>query len=334
MPRQARIDAPGALHHIICRGIERRNIFRDETDRECFLDRLGDVLSETSTPCYAWSLMPNHFHLLLRTGNVAIATVMRRVLTGYAVTFNRRHHRHGHLFQNRYKSILCQDDPYFLELVRYIHLNPLRARIVPTLKVLDPYPYSGHSALMGRRLNDWQDIDTVLVYFGRRAFTARKKYRSFVERGIELGKRPDLIGGGLIRSAGGWNAKKALRKSGIHLKSDERILGDSDFVQSVLEQQNEQLEGRYHLQSLGYDFNRVVGRVAELFEMNRDEILRPGKQPERVRARSLVCYWGVKALGMSGTKVAELLGMAQSSVSRAVQRGEKLAINRRWYLDR
>ncbi len=278
--------------------------------------------------------MPNHFHLLLKTGKVAIATVMRRVLTGYAVTFNRRHHRSGHLFQNRYKSILCQEDPYFLELVRYIHLNPLRARIVSTLKILDSYPYSGHSVLMGRRKNDWQDMDTVLVYFGRKASTARKHYRSFVEKGMELGKRPDLMGGGLIRSAGGWNAIKAQRKSGIHLKSDERILGDSDFVQSVLEEQNAQLEGRYHLKRLGYDFDRVVARVAELFDMKRNEILRPGKQPERVRARSLVCYRAVKAPGMNGTEVAKLLAVAQSSISRAVQRGEKLALDRRWSLEK
>ena len=334
MPRQARIDAPGALHHIICRGIERRNIFRDDTDRKYFLDRLGDVLSKTSTDCYAWSLMPNHFHLLLRTGNVAIATVMRRVLTGYAVSFNRRHGRQGHLFQNRYKSILCQEDPYFLELVRYIHLNPLRAAIVTTLKTLDAYPYSGHSVLMARRKNDWQNVDTVLVHFGRKPSTARKQYRAFVKNGIELGKRSDLVGGGLIRSAGGWHAIKTLRKSGIHFKSDERILGDSDFVQSVLEKQNEQLEERYHFKRLGYDFDRVVQRVAELFKMKRDEILAPGKQPERVKARSLVCYWAVKALGMNGTEVAQLLGVTQSSVSRAVQRGEKLAVERRWSVDR
>jgi len=123
MPRQARIDAPGALHHIICRGIERKKIFQDDTDRNDFVNRLGTVLIETSTACYAWSLIPNHFHLLLRTGNSPIATIMRRLLTGYAVTFNRRHRRHGHLFQNRYKSILCQEDLYFLELVCYIHLK-------------------------------------------------------------------------------------------------------------------------------------------------------------------------------------------------------------------
>jgi REP element-mobilizing transposase RayT len=130
MPRKSRIDAPGALHHIIIRGIERKAIFKDNTDRENFLDRIGMLISETKTGCYAWALMRNHVHLLLRTGLVPIATIMRRALTGYAVSFNRRHQRHGHLFQNRYKSFLCEEDLYFRELVRYIHLNPLRARLL------------------------------------------------------------------------------------------------------------------------------------------------------------------------------------------------------------
>ncbi|MEA3416437.1 MAG: hypothetical protein U9R02_09840 [Thermodesulfobacteriota bacterium] len=99
-----------------------------------------------------------HFRLLHRTGTAPIATVMRRLLTGYAVSFNRRHRRHGQVFQNRYKSILCQEDPYLLELVRYIHLNPLRAKIVTDLKDLDRYSYCGHSALMGKKKRQWMRI--------------------------------------------------------------------------------------------------------------------------------------------------------------------------------
>ncbi|MEN8807857.1 MAG: transposase [Desulfobacterales bacterium] len=112
MPRQARIDAPGALHHIIIRGIERRSIFKDAQDHQNFLECLGHILTDTSTPCYAWALMTNHAHMLLRTGTAPIATVMRRLLTGYAQQFNRRHRRNGHLFQNRYKSFLCEEGPY------------------------------------------------------------------------------------------------------------------------------------------------------------------------------------------------------------------------------
>jgi REP element-mobilizing transposase RayT len=118
MPRSARLDAPGVLHHIIIRGIERQNIFKDNQDRGNLLQRLGSLLQETGASCYAWAFLPNHAHFLLRTGVVSLATLMRRLLTGYAVSFNRRHRRWGHLFQNRYKSIVCQEEVYFQELVR------------------------------------------------------------------------------------------------------------------------------------------------------------------------------------------------------------------------
>lgn len=103
MPRKARIDAPGALHHIIVRSIERRKIIYSDEDRDNFLTRMGVVLTETATPCFAWALIPNHAHLFFRTGATPIATVMRRLLTGYAVSFNRRHRRHGQLFQRGWK---------------------------------------------------------------------------------------------------------------------------------------------------------------------------------------------------------------------------------------
>jgi len=126
MPRKARIDAAGALHHIIVRGIERRKIFWDDEDRDSFVKRLGQVLTETYTDCFAWALIPNHIHLLLRTGLSPISVVMSRLLTGYAVQFNRRHRRHGHLFQNRFKSILCQvADPPLEERSLFNGVGPL-----------------------------------------------------------------------------------------------------------------------------------------------------------------------------------------------------------------
>ncbi len=269
-------------------------------------------------------MMPNHFHLLLKTGHVPIAGVMRKLLTGYAVTFNRKHKRRGHLFQNRYKSILVQEEPYLLELVRYIHLNPLRSNIVATSAKLDN-EFCGHAVLMGRKAHVWQDIDTVLNRFDSNVRSARKKYREFVMEGVGIGKRNDLTGGGLIRSSGGWQALKDLRKQGIQLKSDERILGDSDFVESVLKGQEEHFNRRYRLLSNGYDFDKVVVRVAELLKMNPDVILQPSKKPKRVQARSLVCFWAVTKLGLSGTEVGKRLGIVQSAVSKAVERGANLA---------
>jgi putative transposase len=234
MPRRARLDAPGALHHIIFRGIDRGKIFRDDDDRDAFLERLGSILTATRTACFAWALIPNHVHLLLRTGETPISQVMRCLLTGYAVGFNRRHRRHGHLFQNRYKSILCQEGSYLLELVRYIHLNPLRAKLVRDMAELDELKHCGHSAVLGRHPREWQDVDGVLTHFGERRPTARAGYRGFVANGVALGRRPELSGGGLVRSLGGWDEVKRRRKAGEWGKSDERILGDSDFVQAVL----------------------------------------------------------------------------------------------------
>lgn len=325
MPRKARIDAPGALHHIIVRGIERRKIFNDDVDRISFLDRLGKVLSETDTKCFSWALIPNHFHLLLRTGACPLSTVMRRLLTGYAMNFNRRHRRSGQLFQNRYKSILCQEDTYLLELVRYIHLNPIRARIVTDIKALDKYSFCGHAVIMGKKKKDWQDDGYVLKLFDGKRSTARRRYKIFVQKGIQEGKRPDLTGGGLIRSSGGWFVLKSLRRANIHFKSDERVLGDSDFVERVLRAADEALERKYDLKSKGYNIDKLSDRVAKIFSINPEDIFQPGKQPVKVKARSLFCYWAVRELGFTMADLAPKLNISQPAVSMSAQRGEQIA---------
>jgi putative transposase len=325
MPRQSRIDAPGALHHIIIRGIERKAIFRDAADREAFLERLGQNLVAAATPCYAWALMTNHAHLLVQTGVVPLATVMRRVLTGYAMAFNRRHRRHGQLFQNRYKSILCQEDTYLYELTRYIHLNPLRARMVKDLKALDRYPYTGHAVLMGNQTADWQDCGKILGYFGVEVSAARKKYRAFVQKGIAAGPRPELVGGGLVRSLGGWTAAKKMLKGAQRIKGDERILGDSDFVLDVLAGTNERMARQHRLAAKGLNLDTLADRVAALFGLRAEQVLTAGRYPEVVRARSLLCYWAVRDLGLTATFVAQRLGLSQPAVSISVKRGEAIA---------
>ena len=261
------IDAPGALHHVIVRGIERGKIFRSDYDRKNFLNRLGKLIPETQTDCFAWALIPNHVHLLLRTGLVPVSVLMSRLLTGYAVWFNKKYRRHGQLFQNRYKSILCQEDPYLKELVRYIHLNPLRAGLVEDMKKLDKHPWCGHSVLMNKTKQAWQNVDYVYGLFSEKKRLARTRYRVYVEKGILDDKRPDLTGGGFLRSTGGWAVLKGLRKVGIRVKGDERILGDSDFVENVLKSAEEELEQKYDLKARGYDFDRVAQRVAEVMKI-------------------------------------------------------------------
>ena len=328
MPRRSRIDAPGALHHIILRGIERKPIFRDNADRDNFIERLENILKDDAAICFAWSLMPNHVHLLLKTGKISISTIMRRLLTGYAVYFNRKHSRAGHLFQNRFKSILCQEDAYLLELVRYIHLNPLRAGVVPDLKSLDRYIYSGHATIMGKNKNAWQTTDYILKFFAGGLSSARRRYREYIQKGIPAGERPDLIGGGLVRSVGGWHALKGLRKIKAYMKGDERILGDSDFVESVLLSCQDEYERTYLLKARGYDFTAVVDRVAAVLRIDKVDILSAGRQPTRVKARSLLCFWASRKLGMSMVDLSKRLKISQSTVSQSASRGEKIARER------
>ena len=325
MPRKSRIDAPGALHHIIFRGLERRKVFRDNTDRDNFLARLGRVLQETGTLCYAWALIDNHAHLLLKTDNTPTSKVMQRVLTGHATYFNRRHRRHGKLLQNRYKSILCQEDAYLLELTRYIHLNPVRSGVIKDLKALDAYKYTGHSAIMGKRVREWQDVSYVLQLFSETLSKARRHYRKFIEKGIEQGHRSDLTGGGLILSLGGWSAVKMLRGSGKRIKSDERILGDGHFVEATLQQAEEQLEHRYGLMAAGMDIQAVAKRVGEVLNVDPAMVWKKGKYPHIVRARSLFCYWAVRDLGITNRTLAVQLRLTQPAVSISVRRGEKIA---------
>jgi len=325
MPRRSRIDACRALHHIIVRGIDRKTIFKSDADRDNFLERLKNILTYSDTSCFAWALIPNHFHLLLRTGRVPISTVMKRLLTGHAMYFNRKHNRVGHLFQNRYKSILCQEDAYMLELVRYIHLNPLRAKIIPDLKLLDKYTYSGHAAIMGKKKNNWQDTDYVLKLFNSKLSLARRRYREYVKKGISVGKRPDLIGGGLVRSAGGWDALKGLRKIKAYMKGDERILGDSDFVETVLKACQDEFDRKYLLKAMGHNFDTVVDRVAKVLGMNRSEVLSSGRQPHKVKARSLLCFWASRKLGISMVQLSKRLKISPPTVSQSATRGEKIA---------
>lgn len=326
MPRQARLDAPGVLHHVIIRGIERRNIFKDNKDRDDFLERLEILLPETRITCYAWALLPNHAHFLFRTGDTSLSNLMRRLLTGYAVTFNNRHKRHGQLFQNRYKSIICQEDAYLKALVRYIHLNPLRSGVVSDLSELARYPYCGHSVLTGGKTQPWQDSDYIFSFFGRSLQEARKQYLQYVEAGIIQGRRPELTGGGLIRSLGGWQAVKDARSSGLkRIKADHRILGDSSFVMEVLTEAEDKLERSYELKSKGYDLERAEGRVCDIFGIGREEIYAKSRQGKRAEARGLYCFWAVSELGYSLVELGRILGMTGQGVGYAVRRGERIA---------
>lgn len=316
MPRHARLDAPGALHHVIGRGIEGSAIFRADGDRTDFLSRVADLWRDGALRIYAWALLPNHFHLLVRTGGQPLAKSMRQLLTGYVVNFNRRHRRFGHLFQNRYKSIVCEDEPYLLELTRYIHLNPLRAGLVQDLEELRNYPWSGHSALAGPVLREWQEVGGVLGLFDAQPKEAVRRYESFVLEGAARGRMPELVGGGLVRSAGGWANVVALRRRGMRSAADERVLGGGDFAEHLFSEAEERVRQTLRLQRQAPELGDLAVIVIQQTGISSAE-LRSGSKARRISAaRKLFCQIAVKHLGYPGADVARFLGVGTSAVNR------------------
>jgi len=327
MPRQARLDAPGALHHVIGRSIFGVKLFQTEPDCEDFLSRVADLCRHGHLQVYAWALLPNHFHLLLRTGRQSLAASMRRLLTGFAVNFNRRHKRYGHLFQNRYKSIICEEEPYLLELIRYIHLNPLRRGLVEDIESLSDYPWCGHAALMGKSPRLWQETDTVLARFDKRRRAARSRYEAFVREGAIRGRRPELVGGGLIRSAGGWSEVHSLRQKGNRIAADERILGGGEFVEGLLAEATERTRATLWRSREGADLGALARKISAKEGVTESE-LRSGSRRHRVsHARMIFCRQAVTQSGFSGAEVARFLGVTASSVNRTIgtKRSDSLA---------
>lgn len=323
MPRQARLDAPGTLHHVIVRGIEQGKIVADRQDRAAFVSRMGEVAAATQTSIYAWALLPNHAHLLLRSGPQGLPKFMRRLLTGYAIGYNRRHRRAGHLFQNRYKSIVCEEDTYFRELVRYIHLNPVRAKLVTDLAPLDRYPWCGHAALVGRADHVWQDRKYVLAWFGRDERTAIPTYRKYVKEGLSQGRRPKLVGGGLVRSLGGWAEVRAMRRRTERTLTDERILGSGDFVEQMMQAADDRLKDEHLREQRLREAATVIRKICQRENINPEE-LRAGSQRKRVsKVRGEIAVELVTRLALSLADVARQVGVSTSGISKVLRRKVK-----------
>lgn len=321
MPRGPRLDAPGVLHHVMARGLDRQTIFRDDRDRDDFVRRVAGLGAAGAVTVYAWALLPNHCHLLVRTGTRPLARSMRSLLTGYAGTFNRRHKRTGHLFQNRYKSIVVEEERYLLELVRYLHLNPLRAGVVPNLRILATYPYCGHAALCGTRQVPWQATAPVLGRFSRQARRAAAQYRAFVAAGVAQGRRPDLQGGGLLRSVGGWAAVQALRRGREAYAADERVLGGRDFVEALRQEAERAERHRARLQARTPDLATLLRQVAATAQVPPAALTGGGRSRSVARARDGLAYLWVEVLGRSGRTLARELALHPVSVYRAARRG-------------
>ncbi|RDD31534.1 hypothetical protein CR161_05075 [Prosthecochloris sp. ZM] len=319
MPRGARLDAPGTLHHVIIRGIEKGDIVRDEDDRKEFLRRMGELAQGTGTSIYAFALMTNHAHILLKSGEQGLSTFMRRLLSGYAQYFNRRHRRVGHLFQNRYKSIICEEEAYFDKLVAYIHLNPLRARLVSSFEELASYPWCSHAILMKTLHYAWVDREYVLQFFGDKEGDARKVYLEYLEEEAGVDREKELSGGGLLRSHGGWSNVLSMRKQGVKALSDDRILGGDAFVREVLQDAEEQggqlLSADERAQQIAREIEKVCRREGISLAVLRSGSRRGGLS----KIRKELAERFVNEYGLSLAETARQLWVTTGAVSHMVR---------------
>lgn len=331
MARQARLDIPGALHHIMVRGINKSDIFDDDQDKALFLERLGSNVTEGKCTIYAWVLMSNHMHILFKSGREGISSVMRKLLTWYAQYYNRRHHRTGHLFENRYKSILCDEDEYLLALVRYIHLNPLRAKIVRTMEELDSYRWSGHRAIIGKADNPWMDTEYILSQFGGTRRMALQGYRRFISEETGKDEIKALRGGGLIRSHGGWSQVLAMRRRGQKEAFDERILGGGDFVNEVLKDAEDRQVRQLRNKRAGRTIQMIIDEECRKGGVSPAELRGGSKRRKVSGVRSLIALRSRDELGQSSAEIARHVGINTSSVIRSIERAEKSNVDANHY---
>jgi hypothetical protein len=267
--------------------------------------------------------MTNHAHILLRSSEIGLSGFMRRLLTGYAISYNRRHRRWGHLFQNRYKSIICDEDAYFTELVRYIHLNPLRAKLVKSLTQLDRYRWCGHGVLMGKIKNEWQERDYVLNWFGQKQGEAKKAYRNYVQKGINQGRRLELVGGGLIRSLGGWSAVKAMRRSGDRELCDDRILGSGEFVELIIKEADAKIKYQLPAKEQDQKIDKFIAKLCKNKKVSIKELRSGSRRREISGVRALIAIGLVKKHGVALAEVARRVGVSTAAVSKMIKRASQ-----------
>lgn len=325
MPRNKRINLPGCIYHVIVRGIERKPIFKEEADKEEIIKRLTEGLKVTKCQCLAWAIMQNHVHILIRTGEKSLTELMRKILTGYAIYFNRKYKRHGYLYQNRYKSILCQEDVYLKELVRYIHLNPVRAKIIKNIDELDKYKWTGHSAIIGGIKREWQEIDEILILFSDIRKRSIERYKEYIVNGWKTGKRNDLTGGGLKRSAGGWSGIKALKKQKEFWRGDERILGEGNFVNEVLKASEENLERREALLRQGWNLEKVSDKFVSEFSINKRDLIKKGRNNNISIVKNLIAFFCFTDLGINGQELANYFKVSRPAIYKMINKGNEFS---------
>ena len=287
MARKSRVEFEGAFYHVIVRGNQRRRIFRDERDQLSYLERLEHYRERYGFILYAYVLMSNHVHLLLETARVSLSKIMQGVQFSYTQLYNRRHRTVGHLFQGRYKAILCDRNQYFLELVRYIHLNPARIR-----SPLDPWRYrwSSHRAYLGETTPVAVETEPVLAQMGNSVGQARRAYLQFMEDGLETG-----------------------HEEKYYQTADQRFLGDESFVEKIA---SKAIDKDIRPSGPRVSFDRLLAVVSKEHGVAEETLIGSGRRNDWVQARRQLVYLGREWAKMTTQELGKRLKRDPSMMSR------------------
>ncbi len=296
MARPLRIEYEGALYHIATRGNERRNIYFSRGDYEKFFEYVKEAIERHGIILYAYVLMSNHYHLLIETSEANLSKVMHHINSSYTMYINKKRKRSGHLFQGRYKAIVVDRDNYLMELSRYIHLNPVRAKIVESP---EEYTYSSYKYYVTKGKNDLLYVDFILDMMSRDRSEAKKKYRIFVESAIgkELENPMGEVYGGMI-------------------------LGSKRFIKKILKQCKKEYMSREevsHRRALwaSYGMEEALQAIAEELQIRKEDI---SKDRE---ARKIAIFIIKKHTGITNRMIGEYFGgLSYSAISKVVERFE------------
>jgi putative transposase len=306
MPRRRRILCNGEIHHVMSRGLDGMEIFDSDDVRERFVCKLRTLLRENHCLCYGWCLMPNHYHLVLRPLDTQLDSIMRRLNGSYARQFNKIKGRRGYVFQDRYKSIATQNFTYIRELIRYVHLNPLRAGVVSSIDNLEKYRWSGHRALMGLEDCPWMSLKETLTRFSPHLHRAREVYRAFLVEGIERGGTFETI----------WDEIRTVtHESGMDSRfGDGRIVGEPEFVNKMVARYESEEIKLKKLRENRPELSAILKTVCEQRKITEAAELIKGRKQGRRLARDEFCYLAYKRYGYPLSLIGAFLGIQPTTV--------------------
>lgn len=274
MARKPRLHLPGGIYHAMLRGNAGQSIFFSDEDRYRLYLLLQEGIARFNYRMHGFCLMDNHLHLAIQVTDIPLSKIMQNLAFRYTQWINKRERRTGHLFQGRYKAILVEKDNYLLELVRYLHLNPVRAGLVTQP---EDYPWSGHLAYLGQEVLPWLTTQWVLSQFNREQEPARRGYQQFVHEGIGLGHEPRFHQGNAM---------------------DRRILGEDGFAERLLKQGHAETAKPPSLEA-------IIDAVLTRYQLSADQLQAPGSDRHTAQARALI------ALVVQRTGAATLTALGQ-----------------------